>query len=201
VRGRFPQFLHKILRDACLRVLLRAKFPRRFVASLTGRERNREATHSQERRFSNENDTSGDSRISWNLERAQRFHKQVAMLFFSVPTDTRVATCDDDPTDGFGYWALTHLGSTRRPSSGLKKAAPVLRLPALLCDRKIAQFPHQPHSPKRRVGRGAFTTFFVMLGPSALWPILYWIRAATSGGGQASTSFFRRAYKNSWPLF
>ena len=66
----------------------------------------------QERRFSSENDVSGESRASWWIERAQRFQKQVATLSFSVPTDTGVATCDDDPTDGHSYRALTHPRST-----------------------------------------------------------------------------------------
>ena len=29
------------------------------------------------------------------------------MLLLLVPTNTGVATCDDETTDGFGYWALT----------------------------------------------------------------------------------------------
>jgi hypothetical protein len=79
------------------------------VARLTAAAGSRR-DNNRERRLSDEfsdTDDSDDGRSSRRIERARRFETQVAMLSFSVPTSPRVATGDGDPTDGFGYRALT----------------------------------------------------------------------------------------------
>ena len=50
-----------------------------------------------------------------------------------LPHAHRIAICDDDPTDGFGYRALTHPISNPTTIVWTKKGSTVLRLPAFHC--------------------------------------------------------------------